>query len=87
MPAGFLLTILSFVLHHDQLPGKAILHAMFTMPVLLFLLLGFTGIGFMIYFAGHSDPMDAHANWKEQGTNACAQLAFMIAVFLIKAAL
>ncbi len=86
MPAGFVLVLLSLFIDRKKISG-AFFGALIHFPALLFFLIGVTGIACMVYFAGHNDQMDAKSNWKEQGTNAIAQFAFMIGLFLVRAAL
>lgn len=87
MPLGFLLVLLSFLVDRKELDLSSFFIAAFHFPSLLFFLIGIAGIGCMVYFARHNDQADAEANWKEQCTNAIAQLAIMIGLMLVRSAL
>lgn len=82
MPSGFLLCLLALVLHRKDLSISAIVHHFLRLPGILFFLIGFAGMGLMVWFACTKDRLDARSNWKEQAVNGIAQLCIMLGILL-----
>lgn len=80
MPLGFLLMALGLIFQHEA--AAALILRMFALPSLPFTLAWMALICFMVHFARTSDQLDSESNWKEQGTNSAAQLAFLVSVLL-----
>ncbi len=84
MPLGFLIMVISLVLHRDVLTPAVIGHAIFQLPAGIFFVGGLAGIILMIIFSVRLDSSDLRSNWIEQLTNGAAQCAFFIGLLLIR---
>ncbi len=82
MPVGFLLILFSLILDHAKFAMESVVKQMTSFPAVIFYGLGLLGMCAMTIFAKKLDPADAKSNWIEQGTNALAQLCFLIGVLL-----
>lgn len=80
MCSGFVLVACSIAIDRDMIDIRKVMTQVRSLPSLLFFVLGFLGMGVMIYFAGHMDQSDAKANWKEQIINTLAQGFFFLGV-------
>ncbi|MDD6351680.1 MAG: hypothetical protein PUG16_04700 [Lachnospiraceae bacterium] len=82
MPIGFLLMLLALFVDRSRWSIKAVLSHITHFPSLFFFLLGFLGILFLIWLAGHQNNREAKANWKEQIVNSFAQACFLLGIWL-----
>lgn len=80
MPLGFLVMLAGLILRHEA--AGALLWHMIQLLSLPFTLAWAALICLMVRFARTKDQLDPKSNWKEQGTNSLAQLAFLVAVLL-----
>jgi hypothetical protein len=80
MPLGFLLMAIGLIVQRDAAGCADTAHA--RAPSLPFTLVWAALICLMVHFARTSDQLDSASNWKEQGTNSAAQLAFLVSVLL-----
>lgn len=80
MPAGFVLMLLGLLVDRKGWSVSGVWHTIWTFPAIVFFLLGALGIVFMVYYSGKFDRRNARANWIEQGTNAAAQLCFLLGI-------
>ncbi len=82
MPVGFLIMIVGLIIDRDQLSVSVILSQMLSFPACIFYLIGIVLMILMSVFAVKLDSNNAKNNWIEQGTNAVAQLMFLIGILL-----
>ncbi len=82
MPLGFLLVTIGLIISIAS-GAAATLAPVFKLPSLIFMLIGFVGMGLMIFFAVKLDPADPTSNWIEQLTNSVAQCCFFIAFLIL----
>ena len=80
MPLGFLLTVIGLIVQRDA--AGAMILRMLELPSLPFTLAWAALICLMVHSAHTKDQLDSASNWKEQGTNSAAQLAFLVSVLL-----
>lgn len=80
MPLGFAAMLLGLILAHEV--AGALILRMLALPSLPFTLAWAVLICCMVRFARTKDQLDSKSNWKEQGTNSLAQLAFLLSVLL-----
>lgn len=80
MPLGFLLMAIGLIVQRDA--AGALILCMLELPSLPFTLAWAALICLMVHSARTSDQLDSASNWKEQGTNSAAQLAFLVSVLL-----
>lgn len=80
MPLGFLLMVIGLIVQRDA--TDALILRMLELSSLPFTLAWAALICLMVHFARTSDQLDSRSNWKEQGTNSAAQLAFLVSVLL-----
>lgn len=81
MPAGLILMIVGIILSHGPYPFSRILSAVIAFPAIAFFILGFGGMGLMLYYAFTLDSSTASTNWTEQLTNILAQFCLLSACF------
>lgn len=80
MPLGFLLMAIGLIVQRDA--AGALILCMLKLPSLPFTLAWAALICLMVHSARTSDQLDSASNWKEQGMNSAAQLAFLVSVLL-----
>ena len=80
MPLGFLLMAIGLIVQRGA--AGALILRMLELPSLPFTLVWAALICLMVHFARTKDQLDSASNWKEQGTNSAAQLAFLVSVLL-----
>lgn len=80
MPLGFLLMVIGLIVQRDA--AGALILCMLELPSLPFTLACAALICLMVHSARTSDQLGSASNWKEQGTNSAAQLAFLVSVLL-----
>lgn len=80
MPLGFLLMAIGLIVQRGA--AGALILRMLELPSLPFTLAWAALICLMVHFARTKDQLDSASNWKEQGTNSAAQLAFLVSVLL-----
>lgn len=84
MPIGFLMMIVSVVIHRDSVSVGAILSALTSFPSSIFFAAGIAGMVLMTVFAFRLDSSDSKSNWLEQMVNGAAQAAFFIGICLLR---
>jgi hypothetical protein len=80
MPLGFLLMAIGLIVQRGA--AGALILRMLELPSLPFTLAWAALICLMVHFVRTKDQLDSASNWKEQGTNSAAQLAFLVSVLL-----
>lgn len=83
MPLGFLIMIISLVLHRQALSARQIGSLVFQFPSVLFFAAGLAGMILMSVFAVRLDSSNVRSNWIEQLTNGAAQVMVFIGILLI----
>lgn len=81
MPVGMLMILAGLIFSKTPEKGLYLL-TLVQMPSLIFTIIGFLGMGMMIFFAAKLASDDAKSNWIEQITNSAAQVSFFIAVLI-----
>ena len=84
MTCGFLLIILSLVLHAKSISFPAVWRAISGFPSALFFLLWFVGMLLMGILGRKLDSTKASSNWIEQGVNAAAQLFLLLGILFVR---
>ena len=82
MSIGFLLMLLSVVVHWGSIQFSVILRRILSFPAVLFFILGIAGMAAMAVMGRKLDPTVPKNNWAEQITNALAQTMIFIGILL-----